>query len=117
MAVLVLGAVLVFNGRMDMNPRCCKHSGQEGCTEYCHASSSHNLGMLFGPDLGVKGFASRKLVQKLGGRTPHSHYTWFSTNSRTGWSRPRISWALITNPRCVGTAAVTTGAEVGSGAG
>ena len=52
-AVLVLGAVLVFHGRMDMEQRCCKHSDQERSTEYCHASLSHYLGMLIGPDLGV----------------------------------------------------------------
>jgi hypothetical protein len=43
--VVVLGAVLVFYGWMDMNQRCCKYPDQERCTEYCHASSSHNLGI------------------------------------------------------------------------
>ncbi len=52
--VLVLGAVLVFRGRMDMNHRGCKHSDQERCTQYCHASSSHKTGMLFDPVPGVK---------------------------------------------------------------
>ena len=39
--VSVMGAVLVFRGRMDMSQRGRKHPDQERGTEYCHASSSH----------------------------------------------------------------------------
>ena len=51
--VLVLGAMLVFRGRMDMNQRGCKHSDQEHCAEYCQANFSHEQKMLLDPDLGV----------------------------------------------------------------
>ena len=39
--VLVVGAVLVFPGWMDMNQRGSEHSDQERYTECCHAGSSH----------------------------------------------------------------------------
>ncbi len=76
-AVLALGAVLVFHGRMNMNQRCCKHSDQEHCTEYCHARSSHNLGMLFDTDPGVNEHASSRTV------LVHRKYT-------VTWSRDRV---------------------------
>ena len=60
--VLVLGAVLVFHGRMDMNQRGCKHSDQERRTEYCYASSSHKRGMLVDPDPGVNEHACSRAV-------------------------------------------------------
>jgi len=61
--VLVVGAVPVFLGWMDMNQRGSEHSNQERCTEYCHASLSHKTGMLYSPNPGVK---KQKAVEAAG---------------------------------------------------
>ncbi len=70
--VLVLGTVLVFHGRMDMNQRGCKHSDQERGTEYCHANSSHKSGMLFSPDprVNYRGFSEAQIGALPGHAAP-----------------------------------------------